>query len=56
MHADKVRENRGFYEDWLLPKVQHYCRTKGWVAPRVSSLGDADGDGKGDGKEVALKG
>ena len=37
-HALKIRENRAFYESWLLPKIITYCDSKGWAHPVVSSL------------------
>jgi len=56
LHADKVRENRGFYEEWLLPKVQRYCAAQGWAPPRVSSLSPGGGGDEVEAGAGALKG
>ncbi len=34
-HARKMRENPDFYKNWLLAKIEFYCRTKGWEIPKV---------------------
>ena len=39
-HAMKIRQDRAFYESWLLPKIRHYCDSRGWARPDVSSLAD----------------
>lgn len=39
-HALQIREDRAFYESWLLPKIRHYCDSRGWSWPDVSSLVD----------------
>jgi hypothetical protein len=37
-HAVKIRQNRSFYEEWLLPKIREHCDRKGWEQPTVLSL------------------
>ena len=36
-HAIRMRQDN-FYQGWLLPKFQAYCRLQGWSMPRVKSL------------------
>eukprot|EP01038_Epipyxis_sp_PR26KG_P018265 gene18265-25700_t len=37
-HANRIRTNKEFYQEWLLPKLRNYCEVKGWDPPIVSSL------------------
>lgn len=39
-HAKRIRENRMFYNDWVLHKLQRLCSVRGWEQPVVSSLSD----------------
>lgn len=39
-HAHRIRENREFYEDWVLPKLRNFCDFKGWEQPNIISLGE----------------
>jgi hypothetical protein len=37
-HAVKMREERDFYEGWLLPKFKGVCQLHGWEMPPVSAF------------------
>jgi hypothetical protein len=37
-HAIKMREERAFYEGWLLPKFQGVCKFRGWDMPPISAF------------------
>ncbi|KAL3912378.1 MAG: hypothetical protein SGILL_006908 [Bacillariaceae sp.] len=37
-HAVKMREERDFYQGWLLPKFQGVCKLRGWDMPPVSAF------------------
>jgi hypothetical protein len=39
-HAHRIREDKEFYCEWLLPKIRAYCDLKGWPQPIISSLGE----------------
>jgi len=36
-HAQRMREDE-FYQSWLLPKFQNYCKTMNWKMPEVKAL------------------
>lgn len=37
-HARKVRQEKEFYNSWLLPKFEAYCETMKWEMPKVNAL------------------
>ncbi|KAG7352691.1 hypothetical protein IV203_008739 [Nitzschia inconspicua] len=37
-HAVKMREERYFYHDWLLPKFHTVCKLRGWKMPSISAF------------------
>jgi hypothetical protein len=37
-HAIRMRQDKEFYEGWLLPKFESYCDMKNWKLPKVSAL------------------
>jgi hypothetical protein len=37
-HAVKMREERDFYQRWLLPKFQDVCKLRGWKMPPISAF------------------
>jgi hypothetical protein len=37
-HAIRMRQDKAFYEGWLLPKFQAYCDMKNWKLPKISAL------------------
>jgi len=39
VHRKRIKENKAFYRDWLLPKIENLCRLKGWEIPDISHLG-----------------
>ncbi len=43
LHAIKIREERDFYKDFLLPKLEGICKIRGWEMPPVAvfDLSDA---------------
>mmetsp|Transcript_8049 Transcript_8049/g.11680 ORF Transcript_8049/g.11680 Transcript_8049/m.11680 type:complete len:877 (-) Transcript_8049:46-2676(-) len=41
-HARKVRQEKEFYEAWLLPKFEAYCQTMKWEMPKVRALNLTD--------------
>lgn len=44
-HAKRIRENRVFYKDWVLRKLNSYCALNGWAQPVVSSLSGVEVEG-----------
>lgn len=38
-HSQRMRENKAFYVDWLLPKFRDFCSFKNWPQPNIASLG-----------------
>lgn len=42
-HARRMRENPDFYKNWLIAKIDHYCREKGWDMPKVSAFEALEG-------------
>jgi hypothetical protein len=39
-HAKCIRENTHFYRDWLKPKLEDFCRFKGWDQPVIPYFDD----------------
>jgi len=37
-HAQRIREDKEFYSDYLLPKMIQYCEELNWELPKVSAL------------------
>jgi hypothetical protein len=37
-HAIKMREERDFYQGWLMPKFEAMCRQRGWTMPKVPAF------------------
>ena len=37
-HGDRIRQNKEFYESWLLPKLKLLCEKKGWETPIIKHL------------------
>jgi hypothetical protein len=37
VHAIKMREEKGFYKDWLMVKFQYLCDQNGWEMPQASA-------------------
>ena len=37
-HACKMREEEGFYKNWLMPKFQAVCNIRGWKMPPVKAF------------------
>ena len=37
-HAQRMRQEKEFYEGWLLPKFQAYSELSNWKMPKVSAL------------------
>jgi len=37
-HAERMRDDRAFYKDWMLPKFQEYCDLRSWEMPPVAAL------------------
>jgi hypothetical protein len=37
-HAIKMREERDFYQKWLLPKFEGICQLRGWKMPPISAF------------------
>lgn len=44
VHAIKMREEREFYQKWLVAKFQGICESKGWEMPPVAALQLSDQD------------
>lgn len=42
-HAHRIREDKDFYQDWVLPRLRFYCDVKGWAQPEIPSLQHTDG-------------
>jgi hypothetical protein len=38
VHAVKMREEREFYQKWLMAKFQSVCAAKGWEMPKVAAF------------------
>jgi len=36
---ESINANRGFYRDWLLPKIWEFARFKGWAMSDIDCLG-----------------
>lgn len=39
-HAKCIRENTHFYRDWLKPKLEGFCKLKGWDPPVIPYFDD----------------
>jgi hypothetical protein len=37
-HAIKIREEKDFYKNFLLPKVEGICKRRGWQMPSIAAL------------------
>lgn len=37
-HNQRIRENKAFYQDWLLPKLQKYCESQHWEMLTVKAF------------------
>jgi hypothetical protein len=37
-HSQRMRQEHEFYEGWLLPKFEGFCRMNKWAMPKVTSL------------------
>ena len=41
-HAQKIREEKEIYQDWILPKFEAICELNGWDMPRIAALEVSD--------------
>ena len=44
VHARRMREDVGFYRDWLMPKFCRHCKAWGWEMPVISAFNIEEGD------------
>lgn len=35
-HGLRIRQNRAFYQEWLLPKITALCELRGWDQPSMA--------------------
>jgi hypothetical protein len=38
VHAQRMRDEKEFYIDWLLPKFKGVCEARGWDMPRIAAF------------------
>lgn len=38
IHNERIREDKEFYMDWILPKLKNYCNLKGWPVPEIKAF------------------
>ena len=51
-HRAAIAADPAFYEDWLLPKYEEFCRQQGWDAAAALAVDPADVEPSVDGEAV----